>query len=212
MKRIIEIKRQRRNKNRYTIYFDDDEWIGLFDELVIKHGLVVGKEVDSHKLMKLSQEDDARKARNLATRYLGYRSRSHKEMVTYLEGKGFNQDIINETIERLEGYGYMDDGAFARDWVNSRMAGNPRGKAMIKMELFNKGIDADIVEEALARVSDEDEEEQAYKLALKYSRRYRDLSSREKWNKLGQALARRGFSWEIIRRANHRLNIEEEDE
>lgn len=212
MKKIREIKQQRRNKNRYTIYFEDDEWIGLFDELVIKHGLQVGQEVDSNQLAELGQEDDAKKAVNMAIRYLGYRSRSEKEMKTYLQGKGFSEEIIHRTIEKLEGYGYMDDAAFAKSWVESRMAGNPMGKSMIKRELNNKGIDGDIIEEALSRVEDEDEEEQAFKLALKYSRRYKDLPSREQFYKLGQALARRGFTWEVIRRANNRLNIEEEEE
>ena len=60
MKRIVTIERQRRSRNRYTLHFDDGEWLGLFDELIIKHGLEVGKEVDSEKLTQLAREGDAK--------------------------------------------------------------------------------------------------------------------------------------------------------
>ena len=135
-----------------------------------------------------------------------------KEMESYLDRKGFNQDVIDATIEKLKGYGYLDDFAFARDWVSSRMATKPMGKVMIKRELIYKGIDNEIIEEALARVSHEEEEEQAYNLALKYQKRYGDLAPREQFYKIGQALARRGFSWEMIKRAVGRLDLEQEEE
>jgi len=86
MKRIVDIQRQKRNKRRYTIYFEDGEWIGLFDELLVKYGLKPHMEVDSAQISKLAREDDAKRAMDMSLRYLQYRSRSQKEMETYLEG------------------------------------------------------------------------------------------------------------------------------
>jgi len=212
MKRIVDIQRQKRNKRRYTIHFEDGEWIGLFDELVVKYGLKTGMEVDSNKISELAREDDAKKAMDMSLRYLQYRSRSQKEMEDYLEGKGFDRDIIDEVIEKLRGYGYIDDLAFARDWVSNRMTAKPMGKAMIKRELYYKGIDSHIIDKSLDQITDDKEEEQAYKLALKYIKRYRNLDTREQFYKIGQALARRGFSWEIAKRALRRLELEDDGE
>lgn len=212
MKRIVTIERQRRSRNRYTLHFDDGEWLGLFDELIIKHGLEVGKEVDSEKLTQLAREDDAKKALEMAIRYLGYRSRSQKEMITYLEGKGFDRDLIDETMEKLEGYGYIDDSAFARDWVAGRMSSKPMGRAMIKRELIFKGVEDEVIEEHLGRISQDQEEDRAYSLALKYVKRYKNLEPREQFYKIGAALARRGFDWETIKGAVRRLNIGDLDE
>lgn len=212
MKKIVEIEQQKRNKRRYTLHFDDGEWIGLFDELVIKYGLEVGKEVDSTQISQLAREDDAKKALDMGIRYLGYRSRSQKEMETYLEGKGFCRDVIDHTINKLESYGYIDDTAFARDWVSNRMVTKPMGKSMIKRELIHKGIQDEVIEESLSRISDEQEEDQAYRLAEKYGKRYRNLEAREQFYKIGQALARRGFNWEVIKRAVRRLDLEEQDD
>lgn len=211
MKRIVDIQKQKRNQRRYTIHFDDGEWLGLFDELVVKHGLKVDMEVDSQKIAKLAREDDAKKSMDMSLRYLQYRSRSQKEMEDYLEAKGFKRDIIDETIDKLKSYGYINDLAFARDWVSHRMATKPMGRAMIKRELYYKGIDNEIIEKSLDQFSENEEEEQAYKLALKYIKRYRNLDTREQFYKIGQALARRGFNWEVAKRALRRLELEEEE-
>ncbi|MFY9176620.1 MAG: RecX family transcriptional regulator [Caldicoprobacterales bacterium] len=211
MKRIVDIQKQKRNQRRYTIHFDDGEWLGLFDELVVKHGLKVDMEVDSQKIAKLAREDDAKKSMDMSLRYLQYRSRSQKEMEDYLEAKGFERDIIDETIDKLKSYGYINDLAFARDWVSHRMATKPMGRAMIKRELYYKGIDNEIIEKSLDQFSENEEEEQAYKLALKYIKRYRNLDTREQFYKIGQALARRGFNWEVAKRALRRLELEEEE-
>lgn len=211
MKKIVAIEKQKRSKKRYTLHFDDGEWLGLFDELIVKYGLEVGKEVDSQQIAQWALEDDAKKALEMAIRYLGYRSRSQKEMETYLKGKGFSEEVIDKTLQKLKSYGYIDDSAFAKQWVNSRMASKPMGKALIKRELLYKGVKDQIIEESLDLITDEQEEEQAYNLALKYSKRYQNLEPRQQYYKIGQALARRGFDWEIINRAVRKLNIEQPD-
>lgn len=212
MKKIVEIEKQRRSKNRYTLRFDDGQWIGLFDELVIRHGLEVGKEVDSAQIAQWAREDDTKKALEMGIRYLGYRSRSEKEMIDYLEKKGFDQVVIDDTLNKLRGYNYIDDSAFAKSWVNSRVLTKPMGKAMIKRELKFKGIDDEIIEESLGLISEEKEETLAYNLAQKYGRRYRGLEPREQYYKIGQALARRGFDWGTIKGALRKLNMDEDDE
>ena len=42
MKRIVTIERQSAAESLH-LHFDDGEWLGLFDELIIKHGLEVVK-------------------------------------------------------------------------------------------------------------------------------------------------------------------------
>ncbi|MFR4008174.1 MAG: hypothetical protein ACLT0Y_01820 [Christensenellales bacterium] len=49
-----------------------------------------------------------------ALTYLGTRMRSEREMLTYLKKKN-TPDEINQTMERLKGYGYIDDLAFAKE-------------------------------------------------------------------------------------------------
>ena len=87
--------------------------------------------MDSEKLAQLAREDDAKRPFEMALRYLGYRSRSQKEMITYLEGKGFDGDVIDETIDKLKDRLYRRF-RLCPGLGGGRMASKPMGKAMIK--------------------------------------------------------------------------------
>ena len=71
----------------------------------------------------------------------------------------------------------------------------------MRQKLRAKGIDADTAEEALEQLDDENQLSSAKALAQKFVRRYENEEPYKKKSKLSQALARRGFSWEIVREA-----------
>ena len=50
-----------------------------------------------------------------ALTYLGTRMRSEYEMRSYLQKKQYREDEIEQTIERLKGYGYIDNNRYNRD-------------------------------------------------------------------------------------------------
>ena len=106
---------------------------------------------------------------------------------------------------------YIDDSAFAQDWVAGRMSSKPMGRAMIKGADLQR-VEDEVIEEHLGRISQDQEEDRAYSLALKYVKRYKNLEPREQFHKIGAALARRGFDWETIKGAVRRLSIGDLDE
>jgi len=87
----------------------------------------------------------------------------------------------------------------------------PMGKRMMARELYQKGISRDIIEKALEQVDETEEEQAALILAKKYIKRYEKLQGKERLYKIGQALARRGFEWELIQRVCNKLNIGQEE-
>lgn len=210
LKRIVDIKQQR-NKRRYTLYFENGEWLGLFDEILLKHGLKIGQEVDSSFLEELSREEDRKKAMELSLRYLGYRARSEKEMEVYLRGKGFEDPTIEDCLSRLESYGYVDDLAFARSWVKSRLKSKHSGRALIRNELLQKGIKGHVLDKALMDIDGDIELEGAFALKDKYMRRYEGLSQEDKKRKLHGLLSRRGHSWNTISQVLRTIDDEEDE-
>ncbi|MFO7153889.1 MAG: RecX family transcriptional regulator [Caldicoprobacter oshimai] len=151
------------------------------------------------------EERKADEAYQRALRYLGFRSRTQKEVEEYLRRKGFEAEAIEKAIEKLKGYGFIDDKDFASNWVNSRMRNNPKSRAAMALELRQKGVDAEIIDEVMELVPREQEEAVANRLAQKYYERYREVDERERMYKTAQALARRGFDWELIERIIRRL-------
>ena len=71
------------------------------------------------------------------------------------------------------------------------------------MELRQKGIDKIIIEKAINKV---DELPLATKLAQKKLKVYKNLPRAEFYQKMSAYLARRGFSWETIKKVVGALN------
>lgn len=136
-------------------------------------------------------------------RYLSIRNRSEKEIRDYLTKKKAEPEIIDAIVERLKKQKFLNDESFARSWVLNRARLKPKGKMLLKIELRQKGIKDDIISKVLSEVQEEipDELEQAKSLALKKMQRMIGKSREEIYQKVGGFLARRGFSWEIAKKA-----------
>ena len=139
---------------------------------------------------------------NKAVRFLSYRPRSEKEIRDYLKKKETPTDILEKIILFFKEKKFLNDEEFARMWVRQRTNIKPKSKWVIKMELLQKGIDPEIADRVLASGEEGKEVsdlEQAKKLVRNKLPRYTGLSRQELYQKLGGFLARRGFSWDIIK-------------
>lgn len=138
------------------------------------------------------------KAKNYAFRLLKIRWRSRNELEQKLKQKNFSQEVISAVIETLTNLGYIDDLRFAKAWVNNRLVINPRSRRFLIYELKKKGIDENIIEEAVSRIDDATE----YELVAKIAQRKFNGLKKEPLLKIKQRLfaylKRRGFRTQII--------------
>ncbi|HWY79673.1 MAG TPA: regulatory protein RecX [Candidatus Sulfotelmatobacter sp.] len=140
---------------------------------------------------------------NLAYYYLSIRNRSEKEMREYLAKKNASLKIIDQIILCLIEKKFLNDESFARSWIVSRARLKPKGKVLLQMELRKKGISDEIILSVLNDVHEDvpDELTQAKELIIKRMERMVGKSRNEIYQKVGGFLARRGFSWEIVKKA-----------
>lgn len=114
--------------------------------------------------------------------------------------KGYNEDQVQEVLSRLKEAGLIDDLKFAKFWINYRLSCKLRSISFIKNELKNKGVDPDIIEEALAGFKEFDEKQAVRKLAEKKIKAMRDVNDPiARKRRLYAYLGRRGFSLNMIR-------------
>lgn len=191
---ITAIKAQKRNRKRVSIYLDGEYAFSV--KAIVAASLRRGEYLSDERIGQLQMEDMVEKAHNWALSYLGYRPRSRSEMVRYLRGKSVSPEVSEEIQRRLSAAGLLDDAAFARYWVENRETFNPRGWRLLRQELRQKGIDEELIAEVLSIV---DEEESAYRAALKQGTRYDRLDDDLFRQKMYSFLRRRGFSYEVIR-------------
>ena len=140
---------------------------------------------------------------SLVYRYLTIRNRSEKEIRDYLQKKNADTDIIDAIVQKLYEQKFLDDEAFARGWIRSRAMFRPRGKRMLQMELQQKGIHKEIIEKVLNEENEDvpDELTQAKNIIGKRVAKLQGEPRHVIYQKVGAFLGRRGYGWDIIKKA-----------
>lgn len=140
---------------------------------------------------------------NAAYRFLSFRSRSEKEIRDFLRKKKAPDEITERVIVKLKEQKFLNDETFARMWVESRSRVKPRSQFVLKMELKQKGISEEIIEQVMHSSQTEVHSDLALakKLVEQKMKRYKGMEKQDIYQKLGGVLARKGFTWEVSKKA-----------
>ncbi|MER5867016.1 recombination regulator RecX [Kitasatospora sp. NPDC002040] len=145
--------------------------------------------------------DPAGRARDICLRLLTGTAKTRKQLADALRKKEIPDEVAAEVLDRYEEVGLIDDGAFAAAWVESRHAVRGLGRRALAQELRQRGVAGELVEQALAQVDTEDEEEAARELVRRKLRTVRALDPQVRTRRLVGMLARRGYSEGLAFRA-----------
>lgn len=162
--------------------------------------LHVGEEVDAEQHMAWMSARAYGFALDAAVIYLTARPRTIHEVSSRLSQAGYDMQTIDRVLARLAREGYLNDAAFADQWILSR-SNRALGPHRLLQELKKKGIERNIIDSAMAQVEEEETLGAAVAHAKKLLARTRGKDVQDIRNKAMQALVRRGYSWEIARRA-----------
>ena len=139
----------------------------------------------------------AKNAKAVALRFLKIRPRSIAELKEKLEVKGFSSTEIETTVLDLLASGLLDDRAFTKSWINYRLA-RPFGFRRIIQELKAKGIDREIIEQAVAEIQGSyNPQEAVQQLAQRRWQRLPAIDPEKKKKRVLDFLLRRGFEADI---------------
>jgi len=194
MHKITAIEPQLNNPQRVSIYLDGEFAFGL--ARFTAGWLKWGQELSEEKIAALQAEDESEMAYQKALHFLSYRPRSSAEVRQNLTKRGIPEALVNETVNRLQHAGLINDQEFARVWVENRNIFQPRSKSALRMELRRKGLSDEIIQPVLDEQVDE--ETLAFDAARKYARRLAGLEWLRFRLKLSGFLARRGFSYTTL--------------
>jgi len=206
MSRIItKIEPQKKNPRRRSVFIDGKFAFGLDEEVVSKLRLEKGESLTEKRIGEISAGKSENEAKEAALRFLSFRRRTEKEIKNKLREKGFDDKVIRSTIEKLKSYDLVNDYEFATAWIKERLAYKPRGKRLLRQELWKKGIQKDVIDRAIEELC-RDESQSALEVLRKAQRRYRNLEPKVARRRMMGLLTRRGFSYETVKEA---LKLEE---
>lgn len=194
---ITKLETQKRNKNRVSIYIDNKYALGVHKDIIYKLNLEEGKILNKDFTEKIIKAEEQKKANDYAIKFLSYRSRSKKEIKDRMERKGYDNEVINKTLEWLKKYDLVNDKDFAEEYIKAKA--KKYGRSRIKMELRGKGVDENIINNVIENELDyENEYETALEQAKKKLRAYEGEKREAIYRKLSGYLQRRGFSYDIV--------------
>lgn len=196
---VITAIRKERSVFRVTINGDTDVMIpgSLFRERRLEEG----QPIDLEELDEWLMVRQYRHALDRAVAALAARAHSRHELEAKLLRAGYRPNTVEMVLYKLEKEGLLDDGDFARQWVEVR-ANRRLGRSRIAQELRHKGIDAEQAETALEALDEDDQLAGAVALVEKALRRDRpDEDPRKTANRILAMLARRGYGYDVARKA-----------
>ena len=129
---------------------------------------------------------------------------TEKQLRDKLQEGLYSQELIDEAINYVKSYRYLDDERFARDYITYHM--EMRSRNRILQDLTGKGISKDVTISIMDELYSESEEisgdietEQINKLLIK-KHFDKDMDYKDKQKIMG-FLVRRGYTMDSIRRA-----------
>jgi regulatory protein len=140
-------------------------------------------------------EEKKSSALDQALRLLAGRAHGRAELEGKLKKRGFEADAIAKAIAKLDALGLTDDRAFAQSCMSGMARRRPEGKLKTRARLKQKGLNDEIINEAISR------HDQATLCFSAAEKKLRTLSGTPelKKKKLITFLKNRGFDWDSIR-------------
>lgn len=94
--------------------------------------------------------EDQIEARDIAMRMLNRREYSRREISQKLSQRGCQNEDIDVVLEMLGNHGYQSDERFAENYTRFR-AGKGYGPKRIRLELKEKGVESQLIDQILAQ-------------------------------------------------------------
>jgi regulatory protein len=140
-----------------------------------------------------AESDPAARARAICLRLLTGSAKTRGQLADALRKRDIPDEVAEEVLSRYQEVGLIDDAAFAETWVESRHRGRGLARRALATELRSRGVDSEVVAEAVARLDPEQEAATARALVERKLRSTAGLDRQVRLRRLAGMLARRGY-------------------
>ena len=142
--------------------------------------------------------------RDYALRLIEFRDRTEKEIRDKLSEKGYDENQIDDEIEFLKSYGYINDLRYAERFTLDAINLKKWGKIRIRTELLRKGIDRGTVDNVIEDSFSEIEDDRVFS-QMQVRFKNSDFSNIKERTRIFNFFMRRGFSSEEIKGAMNKM-------
>lgn len=147
-------------------------------------------------MMEITEEQ--KKARIKAMRLLEHMDRTEKGLTDRLRQEGFSDDAVQNAMDYVKSFGYINDARYARHYISYRLG--MKSKQQILQELYRKGVDRRTAQEAWEETEELEEPDERALLRRTIEKKHSPGEELDEkgLRRLYGYLARRGFRQEDI--------------
>lgn len=185
-----------RRKGMSALYLDGQEYL-VDTETLLSRRVSLGGEMSEEEAETLCAESSFRRAKERALTILTYRDHSREELKRKLLAS-FDEEAAEAAVQKMCVLGLVNDAEYARKLARELLVRKRLGERRAASEMAAKGLDRDLIAQAVAEIAPDPVEQLATIIAKKYT----PLPSDEKGRRrMHNALARMGYGWGEIRSA-----------
>lgn len=188
---------QKKNKSRCSVFINEAFAFGMDLDSVITYDIQKGNEYTEQEYEELLKRLQYEKAKSAALNYIDYSPRTIKQTRDKLYSLEYDEGVIEETIEFLNSYGFLNDKNYANQFIRSRITSKKHGRHKISHDLMARGVSKDISWPILEEYQEEEYEGALYL----YNRRTKgkEPTDYKEKAKLVRYLQSRGYPYDVIR-------------
>jgi regulatory protein len=181
---------------RAKVVLEDGNAFILYNKEIKEWRLVSGGELTKEDFQEIKEKVLLKRAKKRGLHLLEKYNRSEGNLRDKLKEGGYPYDVIEEAIDYIRSFGYLDDVNLARNIVESRMYQKSFKEIVATLKL--KGIDRDIINQVMDKYYDQEYEKEAIKFLMNKKRIVIESITYQEKNKFFNHLSRKGFSYDSI--------------
>lgn len=186
---------EKAGKGRYRVYLDEKENFVLYQAELSQYGIRQDGELPEEVYREILEDVLQRRARLRCMNLLKSMDRTEWQLREKLSQGGYPKEIIDQAIDYVKGYGYVDDARYASRYLECYR----ERKSLMRMtwDLKDKGISPEEIRLAVEAVEPVDEKALIRRWIAK---KKVDLTKAEssEIRKLYMFLMRKGFSARVV--------------
>ncbi|MFU0769157.1 recombination regulator RecX [Staphylococcus pasteuri] len=211
MPKITKLEVQKKNKERFNLYLDNQFEMGIDIDTLVKFNLKKDQVLEAAEMEQIQKYDHYRRGLNIAIQYLSFRKRTEREVRQHL----IKNDISEEALQQVIDYCYqeklIDHYDYAESLKNTMINTTDKGPETYKQKLYQAGIETNIIDEYTALYIEQQPMEDIIKVASKVIKTKKGPTSKVK-QKIMTALMQKGFTIEKIKQAMDELDFSQDEE
>jgi regulatory protein len=216
MHKIQKTQTVKKSPSKVKVSFEENSYI-ISVNTFAHFALYDGKEIEDSELEEILVHDLRSDLFERCINYITYSPRTQSQVRDYirkylkkigvLELNIDSENLIEEIIEKLKEFKYINDYDYAELFVKSRIKNKPKSRYFLLSELLSKGIDKELANEVLDSLMPDSLE----MLKRVYEKKFRDEPITFEDKKKISYLQRKGFLWDDISQFVNSFNKKNED-